>query len=380
MTTTTTEQRTLAAAIQANVPVILWGDPAVNKSAFIEDVFPTWGWHVETVIAGHRDPTDFNGLPVVRPDGNVHMAPPAWAVRANEAADNGQNVLVFLDEFSQAAPATQGAALRALRERWVGELKLHDNVRFVLAANPVASAAGGWELAAPTANRILHLDWKGVDVDTWVQGLIGGWDTITPHHLLPADPGPERRLATKTLVGTYISHSRNSLHDLPKDRAAAGGAWASRRSWDMLADVLAYIDENDRDAMLTAAVGLVGEGHGTAFQTWALTADLPDPRAVLEDPSVYDFTDRRLDRTFAVLASTAAVARNEGTRDMWDAQWAVFGAAAAGGRADVAVPHVLAHMRAIPGGQAWLPPREHLTAFAATIRDAGLLPELRRAA
>lgn len=380
MSTATTEQRTLAAAVQADVPVILWGDPAVNKSAFIEDVFPSWGWHVETVIAGHRDPTDFNGLPVVRPDGNVHMAPAAWAVRANEAAENGQNVLVFLDEFSQAAPATQGAALRALRERWVGELKLHANVRFVLAANPVASAAGGWELAAPTANRMMHLQWTGADVDDWTQGLVSGWDTITPHGLLPAEPGSERRVTKRALVATYIKHNQAALHDLPKDRAAAGGAWASRRSWEMLADVLAFINDSDHDAILKAAEGLVGQGHGVAFQAWSLTADLPDPRAVLADPSVYDFSDRRLDRTFAVLASTAAVARHDGTRDMWDKQWAVFGAAAAADRADTAVPHVLGHMRAIPSGQAWLPPREHLGAFARVIRDAGLLPDLRAAA
>ncbi len=62
---------------------------------------------------------------------------------------------LFLDELSTATPTR--AALRVVLERRVGSLQLPPGVRIVAAANPRASAADGWELSPPLANRFAHL-------------------------------------------------------------------------------------------------------------------------------------------------------------------------------------------------------------------------------
>jgi hypothetical protein len=371
MTTITAQARVLAAAVNANVPVMLWGEPGVNKSAIIETMFPSWGYEVIPVVASHREPSDFNGLPVVT-DSGVRLAAPAWLNRANAAS----RAIVFLDEFSQAAPATQGGALRMLRERECGETKVGDECRFILAANPPECSAGGWDLAAPTANRMLHLDWEGAAADDWARGLISGWDSITPteRELTRHTPDSDRKITARALVATFIRSNSSRLHELPPDPAQAGRGWASRRSWEMLADVLPWLAADDTEAITLAATGCVGEGAALEFSTWMLNADLPDARAVLNDPSTYDWTDARLDRTFTVLASVVGLAAHDATKPSYQAVWACLAACAEAGRSDVAVPHVLGHQRNAKAG--WLPDRVALTAFLPILRSAGLISEV----
>ena len=123
------------------------------------------------MIASVHEPSDFSGLPVLGPDPagqGVAMAPPDWAVRLRRAGDG----LLFLDELSSAPPAVQAALLRVVLERRVGSLALPDGVRIVAAANPAGSAADGWQLAPPLANRFVHLDWVMIQ-RWWCAGSAG---------------------------------------------------------------------------------------------------------------------------------------------------------------------------------------------------------------
>ncbi len=364
------QMRVLLAAVRANVPVVLWDEPGTGKSAVVEQMFDQAGFHVEPVIASHRDPSDMNGLPILN-DGKVEFASPRWAERAN----NADNTVVFLDEFSTATPAVQAATLRMLNERWVGETRLSDNVRFILAANPPECAAGGYELTAPAANRMLHIDWQGATADEWALGLTNGWDTITPDFSSVgiADASHERKALRSSLVSAFIMRNPAALHQLPEDPAAAGKAWASRRSWEMLAKVLAYIDDEDFDSIILAASGCVGEGLGTEFAVFLQNADLPNPREVLSDPSTYDFTDPRLDRTFVLLTSIVAIAAADADKASWDKAWGVLEATAKADRTDLAVGAALRLMKSRQ--PKWMPPAS-IKSFVPMLKAAGLLSEV----
>ena len=55
----------LGICVSARVPVLLWGNPGEGKTAAVESARGL-GWHVETVIITHSEPSDFAGLPVDR--------------------------------------------------------------------------------------------------------------------------------------------------------------------------------------------------------------------------------------------------------------------------------------------------------------------------
>ena len=160
--------------VSARIPVLLWGNPGEGKTAVVESARDA-GWHVESLIVSHYEPSDFAGLPVLTGEGTVSLAPPGWAQRL--AAHEGP-AIAFFDEFSTASPALQAAALRPLTHYEVGALQLPETVSFVAAANPSDVAAAGWELAAPTASRFVHLDWA-LPLEVYAECMVtGAWPTM----------------------------------------------------------------------------------------------------------------------------------------------------------------------------------------------------------
>src|SRR5690606_19268700 len=173
----------LAVAGAADLPVLLRGEPEIGKTAALTQPAETVGLPLTTVIASVHEPSDCSGLPVLGDDPATHgvpMAPPDWAVRLVQAGRG----LLFLDELSTAPPAVQAALLRLVLERRIGALQLPAGVRIVAAANPRSSAADGWELSPPLANRFVHLQWVH-DHDVVVRGLGGTWPRATLPTLAP---------------------------------------------------------------------------------------------------------------------------------------------------------------------------------------------------
>src|SRR3954470_5590842 len=113
-----TQLEALTLAVAADLPVLLWGEPGIGKTAALNQLADALQLPLTTVIASVHEPSDFAGLPVVGDDParqGVPMAPPDWAVRLVRA---GQGLL-FLDELSTAPPAVQAALLRVVLERRV---------------------------------------------------------------------------------------------------------------------------------------------------------------------------------------------------------------------------------------------------------------------
>jgi hypothetical protein len=317
----------LRAARRARIPVLLWGDPGIGKSASVEALAELDGLHCEVVLGSIREPSDFAGLPVVTTHGVV-MEAPAWAKRA-AAAEGG--AVVFLDELSTAAPSTQSAMLRVVYDRVVGDLALPDHVTIVAAANDPDSAANGWELAPPMANRLLHLD-VGPDSKVFIQGMTLGWGSVIPDASGAEQSAPSDAAVAKARaeVAAFIQSHPQLLHTMPANESEAGRAWPSPRTWEFAATILPYLPD---EAVLTAVAGLVGEGAALTFLTWRKNADLPDPTKVLDDPTCFDWT-AKADRVHAVLTGVCAVVAVDGSKAAWAKGWAVLAACVGANAAD----------------------------------------------
>lgn len=352
----------LGIAVAARAPVLLWGAPGTGKSSAVQAMASAMDWPCEVVIASIREPSDFAGLPVVI-DGNVRFAPPTWATKL---ATSGHGVL-FLDEISTAPPAVQAALLRVVLERVVGDLELPDNVAVVAAANPPEQAADGWDLSAPLANRFCHLDWQ-VDAAEVAEGLAAGFPTPTVPEL-PAS-WEKRAGRTRAQVAAFLSIRPGLVSVPPTDRALAGRAWPSPRSWEMAARLLGASSAADAGHAVAAALvtGCIGQGPGIELLTWLEELDLPDPEAVLSDPMGFELPERG-DRAYAVLTSVAAAVAAEATMERWAAGWQVMGRAGETAP-DVAAMAARILARCRPEG-ASAPPEA--AAFLPLLGDAGLL-------
>ena len=357
----------LGACISARIPALLWGDPGEGKTSVIESA-QLHGWHVETVIVSHYEPSDFAGLPVLGPDGSVTLAPPAWARRI--AAHDGPS-LAFFDEWSTASPSVQAAALRPLTHGEVGALQLPDRVSFVAAANPLDVAAGGWELAPPTANRFVHLSWN-LPLEVYAEcSVTGRWPTIPVY-----EPADVAELAiSRVLVAGFLRSRQSQLKAIPQDAASRGGAFPTPRSWDFAARLtaLARTHSLGPEVVRLLVAGAVGASTAHEFLVWCDAQDLPDPEALLADPATGGFRLLRADRVYVALQSVASVVTTHPSAERWSAAIRVCAAAADEGHLDSAVPVVRALVRdgSRPDG-AQVPPE--IKVFAAPLSLAGLLP------
>ncbi|WP_051859012.1 AAA family ATPase [Streptomyces xanthophaeus] len=359
----------LALAVTANQPVLLWGEPGIGKSAGMHRLAASLGVELETVIASVHEPSDFAGLPVVGEDPattGVPMAPPDWAVRL---ARTGHGLL-FFDELSSAPPAVQAALLRVVLERRVGSLELPAAVRIVAAANPTASAADGWHLSPPLANRFVHLDWTH-DPRTVARGMAGTW----PEAAVPAvDPArvPGSVARARGAVSGFLTARPGLVHQMPAGAADRGRAWPSPRTWEMALRMLAtgYAAAVGREALAAALTGAVGEAPGIELLSYLEHLDLPDPDRVLADPEAFALPERG-DRQLAFLIAVVAAVQGELTRERWEAAWTVLAKAVEAGVPDVAARAAadLAAMRDLD----W-PVPAGIDAFVELLQLSGALP------
>ncbi len=356
----------LGACISVRIPVLLWGDPGSGKTSAVESA-TRLGWHVETLIISHYEPSDLAGLPMLH-EGTVRLAPPAWAKRLAET--EGPSI-AFFDEFSTASPALQAAALRPLTHYQVGDLQLPDTVSFVAAANPADVAAAGWELAAPTASRFVHLEW-GLPLEVYSECLVTGhWPE------LPVGPVPDGYQALldgqRALIAGFLNRRSAQLSAIPKDAVDRGRAFPTPRTWDYAGRLAAYAAAIGASRTVTALLmyGCVGTAAAHEFLRYASDLDLPDPEDVIAD--TYTFLGSRPDRAYVILQSVLAAYHRKPTSARWTAAVEACARAASElGSADPAVPVIRALMR--PGtrpSSAKLP--ASIKVFAGALAQAGLL-------
>lgn len=360
----------LGICMSAHIPVLLWGNPGEGKTAAVESA-ARLGWHVETVIITHSEPSDFAGLPVVRPDGTVALAPPAWARRL---AEHDGPAVAFFDEFSTASPALQAAALRPLTHYEVGSVQLPATVSFVAAANPSDVAAAGWELAAPTASRFVHLNWS-MPYDVFAEGLVTDHWPALPMYETPAN---YRAFLDheRVMVSGFLRVRESQLSAIPKNAVDRGRAFPTPRTWDYAVRLSAFatsVGAADPVRHLLIA-GAIGDTAAHEYLQWSAAHDLPDPEILLSDPGAAYFEGMRADRVYVTLQGILAAFSRNATTERWAAALDVCAAAA--NTPDVGIDPAVPVVRSLlrpglrPGGTS-VPPS--IKVFAPALQLAGLI-------
>jgi len=315
------------------LPILLWGLPGVAKSAILRWLAEEYNMPIEVLSPAARGEGAFGVTPVPGEGGRMTYPRPDWT----DKFDKGQRGIVFIDEINLAATHYAGALLGLLQDRILGSYCLGPNVRIFAAANPIelAAASGGWDLSAPAANRVGHLEWPCPDVQAWTDWFFS--DDEVAKEFTNAE-GEEKRVMTlwpaawgkaRGMVAGFLATNSTHLHAMPKDGSAqTSKAWPSPRSWEYAARALASAEVHDlseveRDEFVGA---FVGQGSAGEFFTWYTQANLPDSADLLDGKVSWKHKASRLDITTAVFGSAVAVCCS--TRDpaqrktrgerMWD--------------------------------------------------------------
>lgn len=295
------------------LPLLFWGKPGIGKSDIIEDVSTQVGFPLEVLSPGERGEGGYGCTPMPSGDGYIDYPAPRWSSKFNK--EHGG--FLFHDEINTAPPAIQAPLLGLLLKRRIGGAILDGRVRQMAAANDVADAAGGWDLAPPMANRLGHLPWEAPSENEWTDWLMSNVDDVPvaaesalsiEKRVMAAWPNAWAR--ARGLVAGFIRAKPANLHAQPASGSPeASKAWPSHRSWEAATRALASasvhnMSEADGDMF---AAAFVGSGCLGELITYRKDADLPDPAQLLDGKISWKPDTKRLDRAFAVLGSTSSL-------------------------------------------------------------------------
>lgn len=343
----------VATCLRHKLPLALRGRPGVGKTSITRATATQLGMSFELVIGSLREPTDLAGLPFVRSNETVALAPPSWAVDACKTRDIGH--VILLDELTTATPSVQAAMLRIIQEGVVGELELPPEVRIVAAYND-ADDCGGYELVLPMRSRLLHLD-VTADVEAFTDALVNGWPVISP---LTEKPDETRSTEIRSnwccMIAAFLK-ARPEMIEVPPKIGSWGG-YPTPRTWEMTINALtaAELDCVSSEVRGLLVEGCIGSGPAFELLEFIRNADLPDPKDILRDPQkvISYLNHERPDRAYAVIMGVAQSAIAAKSPELWTNSWKVAGYAIDEGFGDVLawsfkkVPNARPHGAAVP--------------------------------
>lgn len=315
--------------LEMGLPFVWWDKPGVGKSAIIEQIAKRKGRPIEVIIASLRQPQDFLGWPV-KEEGTLRFVPPDWVKRLAEAKDS--KPICFFDEITTCPPSVQASLLRVLNEKKVDTLDL-SHVIFALAANP-PDISQGFPLTPAMANRLIHFE-DTPDMECWRNWNVGAQDDDK----LPDYNKPSHHLVSEKLafVQGFLSKHGELDNRYPEKAKQASEAWPSRRTWHIVAKVMAFCELNKikKDYMSQFVYGAVGQGAGNEFLAYVDNLDLPDTKDVLagKHKPLNEYED---DRLFVIGSQVIRYMNEKKDKDTYSKVWELLGRLSDVNRKDIA--------------------------------------------
>ncbi|DAB30574.1 MAG TPA: ATPase, partial [Sulfurimonas sp. UBA12504] len=155
-------KRSLEYLTQKKVPVFLWGPPGIGKSSIVAQIAKEAEMGFIDLRLSLLDPTDLRGIPFF----NTIKETALWAPPSFLPDGKVERGILFLDELNTAAPMVQASAYQLILDRKIGEYTLPEGWAIVAAGNRESDRGVVFRMAAPLANRFVHLEME-VSVDDW---------------------------------------------------------------------------------------------------------------------------------------------------------------------------------------------------------------------
>ena len=217
----------LALAHASDQPVLIEGPHGVGKSQLIEQAADRLGVGFIVRDLSLMEPPDLIGLPTQK-NGRTVYAPPAFL------PTKGRGFLVF-EELNRSEKYMMSPCLQLLTARSLNDYRLPAGWLPVAAVNPAGEAYDVHELDPALLSRFIRVQLRA-DVKAWL---------------------------------TWAE--RNGVHESVRQFVAAVAdvfESSNPRSWTYVSNLIVAYEANgagNRQALMAAVAGLVGETHATAF-------------------------------------------------------------------------------------------------------------------
>ena len=209
-------------AKQAGEPVLIIGKHGIGKSQSVAEFAKENGYHYQPLFLSHQEVADLIGIPVEK-DGKTIWTKPVWLTKMEEAAANGKDCVLFLDELNRAQLDVRQVALQLVLDGEIHQHKLPSNTFIVAAINPTDDDSNDYqveELDAALLDRFLVVELEP-DAKEWINYAI------------------EKGL--HPLVIKFISKFPEYLYKEDKN----SGMTATNRSWEKVSRLLESFEKTD---------------------------------------------------------------------------------------------------------------------------------------
>ena len=247
-------KRSIDHLINRKVPVFLWGPPGIGKSSIVSQIAKDRDIDFIDLRLSLLDPTDLRGIPFFNSDDNSAV----WASASFLPDGSTKEGILFLDELNTAAPMVQASAYQLILDRKIGEYTLPDGWAIVAAGNRESDRGVVFRMAAPLANRFVHLDME-VNLEDWQV-----W---------------AKKSDIDTTIIAYTSYRPDALFAFNTQNDSK--AFATPRTWQYVNEIL--LSQPEDDLLMDLVKGAIGEELAASFLGFrSVASKLPNIDAILE--------------------------------------------------------------------------------------------------
>jgi len=226
----------------ANDTLLIEGVHGIGKSQIVEEWCNENNFHMETLFLSHQEIGDLIGMPrtsEVQGELVTLWTKPIWLQRLTQAANEGKNTLVFLDELNRAPLDVRQSALQLVLER-----KIHQHIlpstngrkTMIVAATNPSDLYQTEELDSALLDRFCFIEVEP-NVESWLKYA--------------------RSKNLNKIVRDYIGENPSKLHWMPNEDGDEKIS-ASPRSWSKLGDIIDNFKDIDESIHFNLIKGKIG--------------------------------------------------------------------------------------------------------------------------
>lgn len=257
--------------LQANLVPVLTASPGVGKSDIARSIAKSMNLYLIDIRLGQCEPSDLNGIPnFIKDKTRVEFIPNAmFPLEDDELPMNEETKmpydgwLIFFDELLDAPLPVQSASYKVILDRYIGNRKLHPNVRIMGAGNRVEDNACAQEVSSALKSRMVWFE-LALSAEKWIAWAKG---SNINHSVI-----------------SFLQYKDSYLSTFNPDDTD-NFTYACPRTWENMSNLMKQYTEYGSHEFRATACGTIGSAYVDFMSFLSSFSDLPSLEQIVANPS-----------------------------------------------------------------------------------------------